>query len=129
MSPVYQLRCDNGHEFEVVCPIQDRNLQTCDCGAKSRVVPATGLVNCANEDTPWIRTIREVVDKESSDPYDRAMLQAGATRSDYRKWLKAKGIRHLEPGEERAKREAIDPVRHADKIMELRRERNRIEIR
>jgi predicted nucleic acid-binding Zn ribbon protein len=126
--PIYALRCDQGHEFEAVCPVNDRNLQTCDCGAKCRVVPAIGQVNCANEDAGWIRSIREVVAKDSKDPHDRAMLKAGATRSDYKRWLKSNGLRHLEPGE-KTMREVIDPIRHADKIMELRRERNRITIR
>jgi putative FmdB family regulatory protein len=127
--PVYQLKCKScGQEFEAICPVADRDWQACECGASAGVIPAVRGPNCSNEDAGWISTIREVVDKESKDPYDVAMCRPNPTRSDYRAWMKAKGIRHLEPGE-KPRREEIDVRRHTDLIMRMKQERERIHVR
>jgi hypothetical protein len=107
----------------------ERSIEIVPCrrcsGTAHRVISTSG-VNCANEDAEWIRSVREVVDKDSTKLHVREFLH-NPTRENYKKWMKGEGLRHLEDGEKHQK-PGLDTKRHAEKIMELRYNRRRIEL-
>jgi putative FmdB family regulatory protein len=126
--PLYDFECKSCNtttekithwsENAVVCP-------KCH-GIAFRIISIHGQ-NCTNEDAPWIRSVLEVVDKDSDKVHTKRFL-AEPTRENYRAWMKAEKIRHLEPGE-KSVRASLDLKRHTDKVMEMRRNRHRIELR
>lgn len=127
--PIYDYQCTVGgcgHTFEAIAGIEERTLPCPECGQEARRILKAGGVNVANEDAPWLRSVLEVVDKESNAPHVVEFLK-NPTRSNYKAWMKGEGIRHLEPGEKSVK-EGLDPRRHAEKIMQLRQQRERIEL-
>ena len=84
-------------------------------------------MNCANDDAEWIRSIRDVVDKDSKNPVTREFLQ-NPTRHNYKRWMKTEGVRHMEPGEKARNRKNFDLQRHTDRVMQKHQQRNRVEI-
>jgi hypothetical protein len=56
------------------------------------------------------------------------MFLQDPTRSNYKAWMKERGIRPLEDGEKVRKPETIDVRKHTEQIMKLRYDRRRIEI-
>lgn len=127
--PIYRYKClSNGHEFERICSVDLRKKQLCGiCGASGIIVPAVHGPNCSNDSASWIPSVLEVVAKDDPRPHVRNFLK-DPTRANYRAWMKGEGIRHLEPGEKNEKFE-FDTRRHADKIMEMKMRRERLEIR
>ena len=72
----------------VYCP-------NCDFESK-RLISVPG-VNCSNDDAEWIRSVTEVVDKEGG-PAAQQFLK-NPTRTNYKAWMRAEGLRHWEKGE------------------------------
>lgn len=113
--PIYDYQCSKcGHTEErfesigttmVVCP---------RCKNLARRIVSTRSVNTANEDAPWIRSVIEVVDKDSKKPHVVEFLK-NPTRTNYRRWMKGEGLRHLEPGEKDRKRNEEE---HTHKVTE-----------
>lgn len=54
------------------------------------------------DDAAWIKTVLEVVAKDSTKPATREFLR-NPTRENMRRWMKAEGIRHIEDGEKPAR--------------------------
>jgi putative FmdB family regulatory protein len=126
--PIYEMRCLScGHKFETIAAVNDRtkDCPVCSWGLAIRV-PAVRGPNCSNDSASWIKSVLEVVDKESNKPHVLEFLN-NPTRANYRAWMKGEGIRPLETGE-RTRRPELDPIKHAEKVMQLRQERNRITI-
>lgn len=65
-------------------------------GEMVKIISVNG-VNTANQDAEWLKSVREVVDKEGG-PHCQAFLK-DPTRDNYKRWMKGEGIRPLEPGE------------------------------
>jgi len=126
--PLYDYQCERcGHIEEVVKTVDDR-IGTCsDCGGATRRIVSVGSVEANNDDAAWIRSITDVVDKESKAPHVVEFLR-NPTRTNYKNWMRKEGIRHMEPGEKPINRKEFDVSRHADKVMEAYRERSRINI-
>lgn len=126
--PLYDHLCTAcGHIFEEILPVEMEATDCKKCGKKAvRILSVSGQ-NCMNEDAAWIRSVLEVVDKESNAPHVRRFLKE-PTRSNYKEWMRGEGIRPLEPGEERRKRREINHREMADKIMRMRQERRRLSI-
>ncbi len=109
--------------------LEDRDVENVKCsqcgGIAERIFSFRGGV--AGEESVWIPSVLEVVDKTSRDPATREFLSS-PTRTNYRRWMKANNLRPLEEGE-KGKRPELDIRRHTDKIMELRQERRKITVR
>lgn len=127
--PVYDFECPTcGHTQEriesigitkVVCP-------KCRDLAK-RIISASGVFT-ANEDTPWVRSMLEVVDKDSRAPHVLE-FRKNPTRANYKKWISKEGLRHAEDGERTHKETEEHYVnRITDKVMKSRMKRRAISI-
>lgn len=101
--PIYDYLCDScGHEFEAFGNHEDTHTKCPECGESShRLCTCTGG-HMSNEDAAWIRSVKEVVDKDGG-AHCQAFLK-DPTRSNYKNWMKGEGLRPLEPGEEKMKR-------------------------
>ena len=124
---IFDVKCaECGKTWEV---IQDRSRQecTCDCGGIAKRIFTVRGPNCFNEDAPWIRSILDVVDKESGDPATVEFLKR-PTRTNYKNWMKSQGLRHLEPGEKPKKPPPPDIDSLTRKLVERHRERNKLTI-
>jgi len=122
-------KCKNkncGFIFEEIITPDVKTLKCPRCGSEAKRIITTSTVNLANEDAPWIRSILEVVDKESNKPETIEFLR-NPTRSNYKRWMKAEGLRHLEPGE-KPQKPKIDLDKIKERVLEKYRERTRIEI-
>ena len=125
--PVYQVKCNScGREDEVITGVLDRETPCRSCGAPTGRIPSIRGPNCSGESADWIRSVLEVVDKESQSLHTRRFLK-DPTRENYKAWMKGEGIRPLEPGE-RNRKEEPDRRARIDYMARKRQERNRIEI-
>ena len=127
--PIFDFKCENkscGLIFEGFVTSGVKTLKCPRCGSQARRIFTATTVNLANEDVPWIRSILEVVDKESDKPETIEFLR-NPTRSNYKRWMKAEGLRHLEPGE-KPQKPKIDLDKIKERVFKKYRERTRIEI-
>jgi len=92
-----------------------------------------GGMNVFREEAPWLNSVLDVVAKDSDKPHTKAFL-AEPTRTNYKKWMKAEGIRPLENGEQHAsrvmqqQREAEFERSAVENAMRRLQERRRIEM-
>ena len=130
MSPVFDYECHEcEHRWEVIeGPNQDRPRPCPACGEKARRIISAGGCFTGNNEAAWVRSVSDVVAKgEDADAHDRRFLSSGMTKNDLKRWMKAKGYRHLEPGEP-IKPPKPDTSWVPDRIMQMRRDRRRIEV-
>lgn len=129
--------------FDYECPscqvIEERMVMahdeavTCEkCGSQmTKVFVSAG--SRLPDDAAWIRSVLEVVNKDSVKPHTREFIM-NPTRENYRKWMKAEGIRPLESGEfehnkrRRAEEEVTCHKIRADFMMKRLQERRRIVV-
>ena len=129
--PLYVHECNKcGKRRETIMSIREHDgeeYDSCDCGGiwKS-IITASGTFT-ANEDADWIRSVRDVVDKDDMGRASQEFLKE-PTRANLKRWMKDKGVRHLEPGEGASRPQPFDEERHLDKVMEYRREKRRVKI-
>jgi len=125
--PVYDYECSFcGHIHERIEGIE-KTLAVCPkCkGLAKRIISASGVFT-ANEDAPWIRSILDVVDKDSTAPHV-VEFRKNPTRVNYKKWMKGEGLRHAEDGE-RMPTEKDNIKEITDSIMKRRYERRAISL-
>lgn len=129
MSPIYAVECQFcGAEDEIITTVDNRQTTCRRCNRGQTVrVPAVHGPNCVNDDSPWIRTVLEVVDKEAKTPHVVNFLK-DPTRANYKAWMKGEGIRPLENGEKHEKFK-LDVDRHASLVMKEKIRRERLEVR
>ena len=87
----------------------------CDCGEKKIHIQAVGRQYCANEDADWIRSVIDVVDKDSDCPVTQRFIKE-PTRANRKAWMKATGLRIRESGE-CDRREGINHEKTMDFVM------------
>lgn len=128
--PVYDYECyECEHRFEVIESPSQQAARSCpECGKASRRIISAGRCFTGNNEAAWVKTVQDVVAKgEDADAHDRRFLSSGMTKNDLKRWMKAKGLRHLEPGEP-TKPPKPDTSWVPERIMQMRRERRRIEV-
>ena len=126
--PIYDYECRKcGKTHEVITGADDtgdRYCPHCIEGMARRIISATGQY-CGNEDATWLKCVREVVGKETAEGI---AFHNNPTRSNYKAWMKKKGLRPLENNE--PLRPAEKDMSHVDKeLLRRHRERNRITVR
>ncbi len=99
MAPLYDYCCDNCNMVEEsLQPMEVKVIKCIHCGGRAYRIISSRAQNCFNDDAPWIRSVLEVVDKDSKAPHVVEFL-THPTRTNYKNWMKGEGLRHLEPGE------------------------------
>jgi putative FmdB family regulatory protein len=94
--PVYDFECQScGNIDERIEPVDRTTVKCSVCGKRSKRIISAGGVFTANEDAPWIRSVLDVVDKDSKAPHVVA-FRNNPTRQNYKAWMKGEGIRPLE---------------------------------
>lgn len=126
--PVYQFSCEScGNEKEIICRFKDRpEGEPCECGGLYIHVFAAGEVYCGNQDADWLKTVPDVIDKDTSNPVAREFIK-NPTRKNYHSWMKSEGIRPLENNEP-LKPPPPDLSRVYKEVWRNHQKRNRIEI-
>lgn len=97
---LYQYQCrECGNTTDQYFNMDDvhPDLQCGKCGGVSGQVIGIPGPNVASESPAWIKSIREVVNKEGGQHCQEFLKDP--TRDNYRKWMKTEGIRHIEAGE------------------------------
>ena len=126
--PVYDFECEkcgNISEHIMSVNLSGYNVDCPKCsGMAHKIISASGAF-CANEDAAWIRSVREVVDKEGGVASQRFLRDP--TRVNYKRWMKDTGIRPLESGESR-RPAPTDEKKLTREVMRMRQKRNKITI-
>lgn len=126
--PVYEFECGTcGNKQEIICWFEERPSSIkCDCGGKCRHIFAAGNVYTGNEDSAWLKSVPDVIAKDTANPVAREFIK-NPTRSNYKAWMKSEGIRPLENNEPR-RPEPVDlsPIRK--EVWRNHQKRHRIEI-
>ena len=93
--------------------------------AKRIITPSATYLG--NQDADWIKSVREVVDKEGGCHAQEFLKNP--TRDNYKRWMKSEGLRPLDKGEGPTKPAPVDMQQLTDKTFDLHRNRTRIEVR
>jgi len=125
--PIYDVECPGcGWAGEVIANVND--MIDCPlCGATAKRIISVSGVNTFNEDAEWIRSVREVVDKEGG-PHCQEFL-THPTRENLHTWMQVEGVRHMDPGERPSRPPPVDMDRITKDMMSRRQARERIEVR
>jgi hypothetical protein len=123
---VFDFICSSCGKIEEKFIDRDVEQVECVCGSPMTKYFGNSAGGRLPDETGWLRTIPEVVDKESRTPIDVEMRR-NPTRENLKRWMGYHGLRHMEDNE-KVSRPKLDIKRHADAIMKMRMERNRIEI-
>jgi len=125
--PLYDFLCSACEQVhEAITPMNQDKKKCPDCGSMAKKIISGS--HREQDDSKWIRSILDVVDKESKDPHTREFLKR-PTRENYKNWMKATGLRHFEPGEERQRPPAPDLDKINKETWNRLQERRRIEVR
>ena len=104
--PIFDNECQQCKTvFESIAKVSEEILPCPKCGADSKRIISGSYRQ--QDDSVWIRSVLDVVDRESKEPHTREFLKR-PTRENYKNWMKATGLRHFEPGEERQRPQAPD---------------------
>ena len=126
IMPLYDMQCLScGHQFETIANIDE--IVVCPkCALECKRLISVHGPNLAIQDAEWIRSIREVVDKEGG-PAAQAFLK-DSTRDNLHAYMKAEGIRHFEPGEKPRKPDPPNMDKIQKEVWEKHQKRNRLEV-
>ena len=98
---------------EVECPV---------CGNQAERIISVSKVNTSNDDASWIRSVVEVVDKDSKEPHV-VEFRRNPTRANYKRWMKLEGLRPLENNERRGTKEGDNYIKKITDIIMRERQR------
>jgi len=66
----------------------------CACGSRAKKIITCAGVFTANQDAPWIRSVCEVISKDSKETHVVEMLK-NPNRKNYHEWMKKEGLRPM----------------------------------
>lgn len=132
--PIYDYECaDCGRITEAFAGLDDTEM-VCVCGETARRIISVCGQYVGNQDASWIRSVLDVVDRESTKPHVRAFVQ-NPTRENYKRWMKGEGIRpvdhteHGAPPVYRKPEPTVDTKKITRELFEKHRARKAIEVR
>ena len=104
--PIFDFECEKCSHIEEAITDSSVRITICPkCGCNAKKIFSGS--HRTNDDAKWIRSVLEVVDRESRDPAVREFVKR-PTRTNYKNWMKATSLRHFEPGEERQRPQEPD---------------------
>lgn len=93
--PIFDFQCSCGNIEERIEHYDVDTIKCSQCSGESKKIISVSGVFTANEDTPWLKTVLEVVSKDDNSPHV-VNFRKNPTRSNYKAWMKGEGIRPLE---------------------------------
>lgn len=121
-----------GEIFEQLCNSDDQTGVCLTCGAEAKRIITLGMVYLGNQDATWIKSVLDVVDKDSTKPHVKAFRE-NPNRENYKAWMKGEGIRpadHTDHGAPPVVRKPhVDRSRINEEVFRRFRERSRLEVR
>jgi putative FmdB family regulatory protein len=130
LMPLYDYECSScGTRFEQFASMDSSPVTRCpNCDNEARRIISCGSVYVGNnDDTSWAKSCVEVMDREDKTPAVQEFLK-NPTKSNLKKAMAAKGLRHLEPGEKPIRREPPDLTLLNREIMRRHRKRMALSI-
>ena len=126
--PLYDQECTEcGYEFEVFAGMEE-DVHPCEiCGAPSKRLITCGGIFVSNQDAGWLKSVVDVVDKDSDKPHC-VEFRKNPTRANYHRWMKGEGLRPLEPGEKLIRPDPPNEEKINKEVWEKHRKRMAIEI-
>lgn len=126
---LYDFECTCGRIFEELAPSNVYDM-ACTCGKTAkRIISASG-VYMGNQDGAWLKTVLEVVDKDSRAPHV-VEFRKNPTRENYKRWMKGEGLRPADSNVRGApptlERRSIDTSHIRREVWDKHRQRRRIE--
>lgn len=130
---IKDFRCKSCNSIDEYYVESDCNKVECrKCGNDAGWYPS--ISGAFKEDATWIRSVLDVVDKESKKSHVKEFLQY-PTRQNYRRWMKGERIRPVEGESDMRKpfvsRKEGEFAKHRliDELCKKRMERRSIEVR
>lgn len=99
----YDYECQQcGYIWESMAAVDEEVIPCVNprCGGTAKRLIGVSCVHTANQDSAWIRSVREVVEKDSGKRHCEEFLK-NPTRKNYQTWMKKENLRHRELGESR----------------------------
>ena len=94
--PIYDISCNScGFTEEVIAPNNQEDFVCSRCGKQARKIITVSSTHSFENEAVWIRSVREVVEKDSGKPHCERFLRE-PTRANYHAWMKGEGIRPME---------------------------------
>lgn len=131
--PLYDFECaDCGRITETFAGLEETVI-VCVCGRPTRRIISISGQYLGNQDAPWLRSVLDVVDRESTKPHVREFI-ANPSRENYKKWMKGEGVRpmdHKEHGGPPIARKPQEPDKKplVDYLWARHRARKALEVR
>ena len=130
--PIYDFECQCGRIFESIVPVNCTESECEECGMPAKRIISVAGQYCSNQDARWLKTVLEVVDKDSKKPAD-VEFRNNPTRENYKRWMKENKIRPVDysvnGGPPTYTRPPEPDLRKlGDELYRKHRERKRIEI-
>ena len=127
--------CQNkkcGHITEELCDAERQEITCPKCRKKAKRIISVGHMFVDDENAPWIRSVLDVVDKDSTKPHVQEFMR-NPTRENYKKWMKGEGIRPLDHNEHGAppvfRKPEVDLSGVHKEVFRKFQERHRLEVR
>jgi len=128
--PLYDYECQDqtcGHVFETITGVDDQIVECPRCGFNAKRIITVHGACLFNQDAPWIRSVLEVVDKDSPKPETQEFLKR-PTRDNYYNWMRAEGIRPMDSGERPRRPEEPNMERIQRDMVRRYKERERVSL-
>jgi len=132
--PIYDYSCKAcGNTHEAVRGVDVSRITCPVCGKQARrVISLSGTnKNTMSEYSPEFRYAAQMADPKGIEPETKEFRKNPA-RSTMKAWMKARGLRHLEPGEENNRPEPVnkeDKRRRMKYVMDNYQKRTALEVR
>ena len=133
--PIYDYQCDKcGYVTEKIHGIheepKDVQCHVCIGGVVRKIISASGVYT-GNLDAPWLRSVLDVVDKDSRAPHVLE-FRKNPNRETYKAWMKGEGLRPADSNVRGApptlERSSIDTASIRREAWDKHRQRRRIEL-
>lgn len=133
MAILADFECKKGHITEELCDAETQEITCPKCRKKAKRIISVGRMFVDDENAPWIRSVLDVVDKDSKKPHVREFLNS-PTRENYKKWMKGEGIRPADYTVHGAppvfqNRPVVDMTAAHKEVFRKYQERHRLEVR
>ena len=133
MPVLVDFECKKGHITEELCDAEMQEITCPKCRGKAKRIISVGRQFVDDECPPWIRSVLDVVDKDSPKRHVQEFVK-NPSRETYKKWMKGEGIRPADYTVHGAppvfqNRPVVDMTAAHKEVFRKYQERHRLEVR